>query len=324
MSASTIFSDYIGTVSHGITVLSAVILLSYIIHIIYDVFYSPLSKIPGPFWYKVSGLPLAYMQATGRETETLPTLHEKYGPVVRIAPNELSYISGTEAWSDLYGFRKAGPPKPSKDPIMYVRTVTEFQSISIADDDNHARQRRVLAPAFGDAALRAMQPLLTAWAAKMKTKIAAQIQPGGVGTKMDMVRVFQFTTFDVMGDLTFGEGLNMLDGGQYVPWVQTLLDGIKLDAWIRIAKHFRLGSLLADALMNTKTARAKHWEHYKYSKDRVDKRLARTAAGRPDFWSFILKKDEKQGGFSMGEQYENASLFMIGGTETVGSPSRWL
>jgi len=29
-------------------------------------------------------------------------LHEKYGPVIRIGPNELSYIT-EDAWNDIYG-----------------------------------------------------------------------------------------------------------------------------------------------------------------------------------------------------------------------------
>ncbi|KAF6837166.1 cytochrome P450 [Colletotrichum plurivorum] len=308
----------------SIVALFAVILVSRILYVLYDIRYGSLSDIPGPFWYKASGIPLAYVQARGREAEVLPGLHAKYGPVVRVAPNELSYASGADAWEDVYGFRKAGrPPKPFNDPIMYIRNVIQHESITTAGEVDHARQRRILAPAFGDSALRAMQPLLTTWALKMRDTVAAKIIPqhpgGGVGTAMvDMVKIFQFTTFEVMGDLTFGEGLGMLDGGKFTPWVQTMVDGIKLDAWIRIAKHFKIGDVIIEALMNTKRARVQHWEHFNYSKERVDKRLARTDA-RPDFWSFILRKDADQDGFSMGEQYVNATIFMLGGTETTST-----
>jgi len=50
-------------------------------------------------------------------------LHEKYGPIVRISPNELSYIT-EDAWNDIYGkfsgkpqlvktLNATGPPKKS-------------------------------------------------------------------------------------------------------------------------------------------------------------------------------------------------------------------
>lgn len=31
--------------------------------------------------------------------------HDKYGDAVRLAPNEVSFISGETAWPDIYGFR---------------------------------------------------------------------------------------------------------------------------------------------------------------------------------------------------------------------------
>ncbi len=199
---------------------------------------------------------------------------------------------------------------------MYNRNVIEAESINAADDATHSRQRRILAHAFSSAALREQQPLLKAWAEKMKTKMEEQVELGDGTSKVDLVKPFHCATFDIMGDLTFGEGLNMLDDGQYSPWVQTLIQGIKLDAWMRTAKHFTIGNFLVDTLLNTKTARGKHWEHFKYSKDRVDKRLAHTPE-RPDFWSRILAKAEGSGGLTLGEHYVTASLFMMGGTETV-------
>ena len=39
--------------------------------------------------------------------------------------------------------------------------------------------------------------------------------------------MYNCTTFDVMGDLTFGEGLNMLEDGEYSPWVSAIFGGIK-------------------------------------------------------------------------------------------------
>ncbi|KAK1971915.1 cytochrome P450 [Colletotrichum sublineola] len=319
--ATTSLSDHIWSVFRHCfspSALLVVILFFYVFYVMYDVKFGPLCDIPGPFWYKVSGIPLAYMHARGKEAQMMPILHEKYGPVVRIAPKELSYNSGADAWEDIYGFEKAGSPKPFKDPIMAISNVDKHESIHLASDHNNPRHRRMMAPAFGDTALRAMQPVLTAWAIKMKDKIAERVgsQTLGGAARMEMTRLFHLTSFDLLCDLTFGEDLHMLDEGDFTPWVQTSIDGIKLDAWIRIAKHFKIGNVLVDALVGNKTARAKHWEHFEYCKDRVDKRLAHTPS-RPDFWSFFLKKDEDQGGLSKGEQYVNAAMFMIAGTETT-------
>jgi hypothetical protein len=37
--------------------------------------------------------------------KTTVELHEEYGDVVRLAPNEVSFISADSAWSEIYGFR---------------------------------------------------------------------------------------------------------------------------------------------------------------------------------------------------------------------------
>ncbi|PMD42183.1 hypothetical protein L207DRAFT_377650, partial [Hyaloscypha variabilis F] len=62
----------------------------------------PLSKIPGPFSAKFSGVwkNVRYFRSTWH-TDILE-LHDKYGPVVRIAPNEVSFVDAT-ALSAVYG-----------------------------------------------------------------------------------------------------------------------------------------------------------------------------------------------------------------------------
>ena len=50
----------------------------------------PLASIPGPFWASVSRLWYMYRIYVGDMHHVQRKLHEKYGPVVRIAPNEVS------------------------------------------------------------------------------------------------------------------------------------------------------------------------------------------------------------------------------------------
>jgi hypothetical protein len=52
----------------------------------------------------VSELPAALALVTGNQHLYYRSLHEKYGPVVRVSPNELSFIS-VEAREEIYGLR---------------------------------------------------------------------------------------------------------------------------------------------------------------------------------------------------------------------------
>lgn len=70
------------------------------------------------------------------------SLHERYGRVVRVAPNELSFTDPA-AWRDIYtkGFLRPYEYKdkpPGKDA----------ENLISADELTHQRFRRVLAPAF--------------------------------------------------------------------------------------------------------------------------------------------------------------------------------
>lgn len=54
---------------------------------------SPLNKIPGPWHAKFTSLVLKWHEFRTNRTRYLHDLHLKYGPAVRIAPNEVVFAS---------------------------------------------------------------------------------------------------------------------------------------------------------------------------------------------------------------------------------------
>ena len=70
--------------------LTAVVLLG--IHILRHLS-SPLRKVPGPAVSLFTSLLLKWKQVNAARTLYIHALHEQYGPVVRIAPNEVSFTS---------------------------------------------------------------------------------------------------------------------------------------------------------------------------------------------------------------------------------------
>ena len=71
--------------------------------VIYGAFFGPLSKLPGPKLWAISRLPRMYMEWQGEEAAGVHALHKKYGPIVRLAPNEVSFAGGAQAWVRLCG-----------------------------------------------------------------------------------------------------------------------------------------------------------------------------------------------------------------------------
>jgi cytochrome P450 len=122
---------------------------------------------------------------------------ERYGEVVRISPDELSFLQ-SQAWRDIYGHgskegRGSAPPKNWK---RYGTEVNGTPSLAaVPDPTQHARSRKVFTPAFSDRALTMQSSLFTKYA----DQLVASLKDGGTNDGVfDMVRMYNFTTFDVM------------------------------------------------------------------------------------------------------------------------------
>jgi cytochrome P450 len=164
---------------------------------VYDVYFGPLSKFPGPKLWAATYIPRLIAQAAGEESPTHGKLHERYGPVVRVGPNELSFANGQQAWKDIYGHRKGGQTQPSKDKTFYFQPAEPVPSILGANDADHTRVRRILAPAFSERAAKEQEPLLQRWMEFMHMKLGLHANGSD---KIDMMKIFVCTSFDVMGE----------------------------------------------------------------------------------------------------------------------------
>lgn len=86
-----------------VTLLSAVSVLCHLLQI-----YWRLHTVPGPLWAKVTNFQRLWWVLTGRAHEIHKSMHEKYGPVVRIGPNVVC-VSDPEYISTIYPVREGFP-----------------------------------------------------------------------------------------------------------------------------------------------------------------------------------------------------------------------
>lgn len=150
-------------------------------------------------------------------------LHAQYGECVRVAPNEVSFISGETAWQDIYGFRTGAHKTPPyvKDRTWYVKPVNGVYSIIQADDAKHSLYRRMFSHAFSEKALREQGGIITAFVDLLVARLGEMVGAGddGKGGGVDIMRWYNYTTFDIIADLTFGEPLYCLRDNEYVPFL---------------------------------------------------------------------------------------------------------
>lgn len=86
-----------------LSILVAAVTLGILHHyLLQPLYFTPLSRIPGPRIYALTKWRLAWEDWCGRRTRTIHQLHEQYGPVVRIGPHEVHFNSLT-ALRTIYG-----------------------------------------------------------------------------------------------------------------------------------------------------------------------------------------------------------------------------
>lgn len=98
-------------------------LIPYTLYTIYQAYATPLRSVPGPFLAKFTRLWLAKAIASRKFDKINIELHRKYGPVVRIAPNEYS-INDPDAANIIYRSRDQllkVPPFISQSIASHIR-----------------------------------------------------------------------------------------------------------------------------------------------------------------------------------------------------------
>jgi cytochrome P450 len=234
---------------------------------------------------------------------------------VRLGPDRLSYINA-QAWKDIAGHRARGKKENTKDPTFYLSDMKgHYNIISTMSTEEHARIRKIFTNAFSDKALKLQEPLIKQYVDQLINSIRRSVN--NADAKIDLVKLYNCTTFDIMADLTFGEPLGMLKTSEYTPWVKATFGSIKQSALTRTLSEYPYVARVASFVV-PKSLREQAQMHYEHSSQRVDRRLEKgNVAGKPDIWSLVLGNGPDQ--LSRDHMYANASIFMLAGTETTAT-----
>jgi hypothetical protein len=102
----------------NITVLGVgIALIAVIYHLVRQIFFSPLSKVPASHWSaRFSPLWSLWTRYTGTELDQLVKAHAKHGPIVQIGPKDLSISSYQDGIRKVYD---AGFGKPAAFYAMF-------------------------------------------------------------------------------------------------------------------------------------------------------------------------------------------------------------
>ncbi|KAK7725233.1 hypothetical protein SLS63_008230 [Diaporthe eres] len=243
----------------------------------------------------------------GKPHKKLLDLHNKYGPIVRIADNELSFIL-PEAWKDRNGHRSGGRLENTKEPLAILGNEHNLFGANLED---HSRMRRVLSHGFSMQAVLDQQPLISTHVNLLLQRLRERCEGGA--RPVDMVSWYNRVTFDIISDLSWGEPLGCLEKEQDHPWIVALGHTVKFQMFLGLAKRFPPFTALIKALIPKELTRLEQ-ENFALAAANVEKRIALDDS-RPDFMEAMIRQKGSRE-IQKHEMVSNAFLLMLGGSET--------
>ncbi|KAJ1337240.1 averufin monooxygenase [Microdochium nivale] len=175
----------------------------------------PLASLPGPFWSKFTGLPIVYHVFHGTRMYYLHELHKRYGPILRVTPDEVS-ITDPAAAKEIHRFRS----EYLKTQFYEDSNFSSAQNIlTTTDPAYHARLRKLMGPAASQSNLIKFQPVIQKHIDVLILQLERQRECQGY---VDVVKWFKNFTSDVTAELSIGSSLDMLETGEENQYVKDI------------------------------------------------------------------------------------------------------
>ncbi|KAI1879069.1 hypothetical protein JX265_003246 [Neoarthrinium moseri] len=280
---------------------------------VYALYFHPASKYPGPKLAAVSEVWYVWRTLSGKEQSIMRRVHEKYGPVVRIAPNELSFDS-VQSMRDILLPKSKGPF--IKSELLYDTGDPAPPLGYLRDYDAHALYRKRMAPSFSATALRVQEGVINEY---LDLWIKRLPELGGENTNgLEMGEAFTWLTFDIMGRLGFGQGFDCIKNGKSSAWVALMSKAEWLPLYALAGLRKRFPAIVAFIpFLLPKGAPGKIKQHKQMSADMVRKRIQMDHI--EDDWFSPVVRDIKLGKESPQYMESETSFFAMAGAETTAT-----
>ncbi|OJJ96495.1 hypothetical protein ASPACDRAFT_54396 [Aspergillus aculeatus ATCC 16872] len=175
--------------------------------IFYRLYLSPLARFPGPRLAAATGLYEVYYQLIkgGIFTWQINRLHDQYGPIIRIKPDEL-HIRDPDYYATLY----SGPGTHRNKEAGFSFIAFPQSIFSTEDHALHRDRRRVLGQFFKKNAILRLEPAIRANIALLEKHFAALVDTPGC---LELHTAFQCFTSDTLSQYCFGrqQGFHYLE-----------------------------------------------------------------------------------------------------------------
>lgn len=222
---------------------------------------------------------------------------------MRVAPGELVYTTA-EAWKDIYSHQNGAVTKGEEfgKDYKFYRNKGIAPNILSESRDNHSLIRRQLSHGFSEKSLREQEPIIKGYVDLMMKRLKERCPPPATSDEskgpddsasttrkvFDMRHWFNFITFDVIGDMAFGEPFGCLEKGELDERVAYLEKGLSTGAAQYFMKEIGAENITQWVFMRV----AKFRQNLSDKTSAVLRRRMDLNVERPDLIEGLLKKNK--------------------------------
>ena len=131
---------------------------------------------------------------SGKSHDIILDIHNKYGPIVRVAPDELAFQS-VSAWNDIGGHRKLGQPEMGKEPVF--NEAFKDNLLGVRSREDHSRMRRILSRGFSASTMQKQEQFLQYYVEKLVKELYKRCEGGKA--LLNLETWYSFAAFDIIG-----------------------------------------------------------------------------------------------------------------------------
>lgn len=182
----------------------------------YRLLFHKLNKFPGPLSWRLTKFAQLVKNMDFLGFRHIDELHKQYGTIVRVGPSEISIIDPSAVHPLL------GPSSLCRKALWYemVKPLVSLQQCR--DKKAHDFRRKFWNEGFNAQSLRQYESRVSKYADKLLQRLSRSTQE-----PVNVTKWFHYFSFDLMGDLAFGESFGTLETGQDHQAISLMNAGLK-------------------------------------------------------------------------------------------------
>lgn len=192
-------------------------------------------------------------------------------------------------------------------------------SILSAPAVDHSRYRRLFSHAFSEKGMREMQPRIQYFVELLIKRLKeTTTDEEGKNSWQNIEQWYNWTTFDMIGDLAFGQPFGCLEQRKTDPWIAAIFGNVKAAPFLAMMKHYNL--IFLQSYITPKKLSKSREVNMRRTEKLMENRI-QMGSNRGDFWDNVIEKSdfEKGTGMTKPEMDSNSALLVLGGSETTAT-----